>query len=37
MIIPGCVANDTGRKILHSLDPVLVVRTGVAPDITTIE
>ena len=29
MIVPGCVANDTGRKILQSLDPVQVVLTGV--------
>ena len=36
MIIFPCVANDTGRKILHSLDPIQVVFRAVSPDITTV-
>ena len=36
MIIFSCVANDTGRKILHSVDPVQVVFRRVAPDCTTV-
>ena len=36
MIIFPCVANDAGRKILHSLDPIQVEFRGVAPDITTV-
>ena len=36
MIIFPCVANDTGGKILHSLDPIQVVFRSVAPDITTV-
>ena len=36
MIIFPCVANDTGRKVLHSLDSIEVVFRGVAPKLTTV-
>ena len=36
MIIFPCVANDTGRNIFHSVDPVQVVFRSVAPDCTTV-
>ena len=35
MIIFPCVANDTGRKILHSLDPIQVVFRGVPSNVKT--
>ena len=35
MIIFPCVANDTGRKILHSLDPMQVVFRGVPSNMKT--
>ena len=36
MIIFPCVANDTGRNILHSVDPVQVVFRSVSQDCTTV-
>ena len=35
MIIFPFVANDTGRKILHSLDPIQAVFRGVPSNLKT--